>query len=130
MMVDVEVKLETDRAAINHRPDPSVGTEITIEVEGITIGTTTDPITEMGQGTTIGMMVEETTIDRIIGETITGLMIGKTVTDKMVGETLIDKKIERTILEIEKIMEITLNKDIEIPEIVIVTIQEIGVEIE
>ena len=73
----------------------------------------------------------------MVEETITSLMIGKIVTDKMIGETIIDNTIEG--IEIDKIMETTLNKDIEIEvrvgriqEIIIVTIQDrkemIGVE--
>ena len=97
-------------------------------MEGITIGTSIDPIMEIGQETTMGMLVEETTTDE---------MIGKTITDKMIGKTIIDKTIEETIIEIDQIMEGTLNRDIEIDvrigriqEIIIVTVQEKEVEIE
>ena len=87
--------------------------------------------------TSIGVMVEETTTDQMIGETIANLMIGETVTDKMIEETTIDKTIEETIIEIDQIMEeMTLNRDKEIEvrvgriqEIIIVTIQGIGLEI-
>ena len=127
--VDLEVKIETDRITINHTIDLSVGIGIKIEIEEITtIETIIGQIIGIDQGTTIGMTIEEITTD---------LMIGKIVTDKMIGETIIDKTIEETILEIDKIMtEMTLNRDIEIEvrvgriqEIIIVTIQEIEVEI-
>ena len=72
------------------------------------------------------MKVEETTTDQMIGMTITDLMIGETVTDKMIGETIIDKTIEGTIIEIDKIMEETLNRDMEI-EVRVGSIQEITV---
>ena len=104
---------------------------------GITIGTIIDLILEIGQETTIGVMVEETVTDQMIGMTITDQMIGKTGTDKMIGETILDKTIEGTIKEIDKIMDRTISEDIEIQvkegriqEIVIVTIQEKEVEIE
>ena len=81
-------------------------------------------------------MVEETTTDQMIGMTIIGLMIGETVTNKMIGETIIDQTIEETFIEIEKNMEETLNRGIgivvkvgRIQETIIVTIQEIGIEI-
>ena len=41
-------------------------------------------------------------------------MIGETVTDKMIGDTTLDQTIEGTIIEIDKIIETTLNRDIEI----------------
>ena len=75
------------------------------------------------------MTVEETTTSQMIDMTITSLMIGNTVTDKMIEETIIDKTIEGTIIEIDTIMEGTLNRDKEIEvrvgriqEIIIVTI--------
>ena len=63
-------------------------------------------------------------------------MICETVTDKMTEGTIIDKTIEEIIIEIGKIMGITLSREIEVGErvervqkITIVTIQEIEVEI-
>ena len=113
-----------------------MGIEIRIETEEITIGIIIGPITEIGQGPTIGMTIGKTTIDQMIGKTITDLMIGKTVTDKMIGETTIDKTMEGTIIEIGKITEEIINRDIEIEvkvgriqEIITVTIQEREVEI-
>ena len=92
--VDPEVKVETGKTATNQRIDTSVGIDIRIKTEEITIGIIIGPITEIGQETIIGMTIGKTTIDQVIGETITGLMIGKTVTDKMIGETILDKTIE------------------------------------
>ena len=109
--------METDRTAINHGTDPSVGTGTTVGIEEITtIETIIGPIIGIDQGTTIGMTIEETT---------TGLMIGKTITGKTIEGTI----------EIGNIMEeMTPNKGIEIEvrvgkEIIIVTIQETEVGI-
>ena len=113
--VDLEVRVETDRIAINHRTDPLVGIGIKVEIEEITtIETIIGPIIGIDQGTTIGVTIEEI---------ITSLMIDKTIKEK--------------ILEIDKIMaEMTPNRDIEIEvrvgrvqEITLVTIQAIDVEI-
>ena len=87
---------------INPTVDHSVG--IGIESVGITkIETIIDPIIGIDLGTIIGMTIEEIT---------TGLMISKSVTDKMMEGTSIDKTIEETIIEIDKIMGITLSREI------------------
>ena len=129
--MDLEVKLEIGKTTIKLGKHPLVGIEIKIEVEEITVGTIIDPIIEIGQETTIGMIVEETTTDQMIDMTITDQTIGETITDKMIGETIIDKTIEGTITEMDQIMVEMLSKDIEIEmkagriqEIIIVTIQE------
>ena len=54
-------------------------------------------------------------------------MTGVTVTDQMIGETITDKTIEGTIIEIDQIMEKTINRDIEI-EVKVGIIQEIIIE--
>ena len=120
--LDLEAKVETDRIAINHRIDPSVGIETKVGIEEITTTETiTGPIIGKDQGITIGMTIEEIT---------TGLIIGKTVTDKTIeGKIEIDKFMEET----------TPNRGIEIEvgvgkvlEIIIVMIQEteVGIGIE
>ena len=94
--VGIEAKIEIGKTIINLRTDPLVGIKInpTIEAEEVTIGTIIGPIIEIGQNTTIGIMVEETTMDQ---------MIGMTITDQMIGETITDKTIEGTITEIDKL---------------------------
>ena len=86
--VDLEVKVELGKTTINLGTDPPVVIGIKRETEGITVGTIIDPIVEIGQETTKGMMVEETITDQMISMTITDQMIGETVTDKMIGETI------------------------------------------
>ena len=60
----------------------------------------------------------------VIGEIIIDVTIAKTITDQMIGKTIIDKTIEGKTIEIDKIMEGTINKGIEI-EVKVGRIQEI-----
>ena len=127
--VGIETKLEIGKTIINLGTDPLVGIEINlaIEPEEIKIETIVGPIIEIGQETTTSITVEETTTDQMVGETIIDQTIGVTITDQMIGETITDKTIEGTIIEIDLIMEETINRDIGL-EVKVGRIQEIIIE--